>query len=44
MEIGEVIAEKKPGRRKWLYTVKYRANRSIEIYNARLVAMGYAQT
>ena len=29
---------------KWVFTVKFKANGSIEIHKARLVAKGYTQT
>ena len=35
---------KEPVRCKWVFTVKYKANRSMEFYKARLVAKGYTQT
>ena len=37
-------AGKKPVGCKWVYTVKYRADGSIERYKTRLVAKGYTQT
>ena len=29
---------------KWVYTVKYKANETLERYKTRLVAKGYTQT
>jgi hypothetical protein len=43
-ELVKLPAGKKPVGCKWVYTVKYRADGSIERYKARLVAKGYTQT
>ncbi|RVW23388.1 Retrovirus-related Pol polyprotein from transposon TNT 1-94 [Vitis vinifera] len=43
-ELVKLPAGKKPEGCKWVYTVKYRADGSIERYKARLVAKGYTQT
>ena len=43
-ELVQLLAGKKVMGCKWVYTVKYRANGSIERYKARLVAKGYTQT
>lgn len=43
-ELVRMPKEKKTVGCKWMYTVKYRADGSIERYKARLVAKGYAQT
>ena len=43
-EIVQLPIGKKPVGCKWVYTVKYRADGSIERYKARLVAKGYTQT
>lgn len=40
----ELSREKYPVGCKWVFTVKYKANGSIEKYKARLVAEGYTQT
>ena len=43
-ELVKLPAVKKPMGCKWVYTVKYGADGSIERYKARLVAKGYTQT
>jgi len=43
-EIVELPKEKKPVGCKWVYTLKYKADGSLERYKARLVAKGYTQT
>ncbi|WJZ92580.1 hypothetical protein VitviT2T_011566 [Vitis vinifera] len=43
-ELVKLSAGKKPVGCKWVYTVKYRADGSIERYKVRLVAKGYTQT
>ena len=36
--------EKSPIVYKWVFTIKYKSDRSIECYRARLVAKGFSQT
>lgn len=36
--------DKKPLDYRWVYTVKYKADGSLERYKARLIAKGYTQT
>ncbi|RVW35609.1 putative mitochondrial protein [Vitis vinifera] len=43
-ELVEYPLGKKPVGCRWIYTVKYKANGSIERFKARLVAKGYTQT
>ena len=43
-KIVELPKEKKPVRCKWVYTLKYKADGSLERYKARLVAKRYTQT
>jgi hypothetical protein len=43
-KIVELPKEKKPVRCKWVYTLKYKADGSLEKYKVRLVAKGYTQT
>ena len=43
-EIVELPKEKNPVGCKWVYTLKYKADGSLERYKARLVAKGYTQT
>ncbi|RVW66512.1 Retrovirus-related Pol polyprotein from transposon RE1 [Vitis vinifera] len=43
-ELVKLPTGKKPVGCKWVYTVKYKADGSIERYKARLVAKGYTQT
>ncbi|RVW24660.1 Retrovirus-related Pol polyprotein from transposon TNT 1-94 [Vitis vinifera] len=43
-ELVECPPGKKPVRCRWIYTVKYKADGSIERFKARLVAKGYTQT
>ncbi|RVW98726.1 Retrovirus-related Pol polyprotein from transposon TNT 1-94 [Vitis vinifera] len=43
-ELVECPPEKKSVGCRWIYTVKYKANGSIERFKARLVAKGYTQT
>ena len=43
-ELVKLPTRKKPVGCKWVYTVKYRVDGSIERYKARLVAKGYTQT
>lgn len=43
-ELVRLPKGKKPVGCKWVYTVKYRADGSLERYKARLVAKGYTQT
>lgn len=39
----DLPAGKTPVGFKWVYKVKYKADRSVERYMARLVAMGFTQ-
>ncbi|RVW67612.1 Retrovirus-related Pol polyprotein from transposon RE1 [Vitis vinifera] len=43
-ELVECPPEKKSVRCRWIYTVKYKADGSIERFKAKLVAKGYTQT
>ncbi|CAN6573029.1 unnamed protein product [Malus baccata var. baccata] len=43
-EIMELPKGKKPIRCRWVFTVKYKADGSVDRYKARLVAKGYTQT
>lgn len=43
-EIVQKPRNKTPVGCKWVFTVKYKADDSVERYKARLVAKGYAQT
>ena len=43
-ELVECPPGKNPVGCRWIYTVKYKANGSIEQFKARLVAKGYTQT
>lgn len=43
-DLVELPKGKSPVGCKWVFTVKYKADRSLERYKARLVAKGYTQT
>ena len=43
-ELVTLPAGKRPVGCRWVYTVKYKADGSLERYKARLVAKGYTQT
>ena len=43
-EVVELPKGKKPVRCRWIFTFKYKADRSLDRYKARLVAKGYTQT
>ncbi|KAH9678583.1 retrovirus-related pol polyprotein from transposon RE1 [Citrus sinensis] len=43
-ELVDLPPGKKPVGCRWIYTIKYKADGSIERYKARLVAKGYTQT
>ena len=40
-EIVNLLKEKKHVECKWVFTIKYNADRTLERYKARLVAKGY---
>ena len=43
-EVMNLPRGKKPMDCKWVFTVKYKANGTVERYKARLVAKGFTQT
>jgi len=43
-ELVDLPSGKKPVGCQWIYTVKYKADGTIERFKARLVAKGYTQT
>ena len=43
-ELVDLPAGKRPVGCKWVYTIKYKASGSLEMYKARLMAKGYTQT
>jgi hypothetical protein len=43
-ELTTLSDEKKTVKWKWVFTVKYKADGTIEKYKVRLVAKGYTQT
>ncbi|CAN6586683.1 unnamed protein product [Malus baccata var. baccata] len=43
-EVTELPKGKKPGGCRWVFTIKYKADGSVDRYKARLVAKGYTQT
>ncbi|XXG51736.1 hypothetical protein AAC387_Pa03g0242 [Persea americana] len=43
-EVGDLPEGKKPVGCRWVFTIKYKADGTIERYKARLVAKGYTQT
>ncbi|CAN6568096.1 unnamed protein product [Malus baccata var. baccata] len=43
-EVTELPKGKKPVGCRWVFTIKYKADRSVDSYKARLVAKGYTQT
>ena len=43
-ELVDLPPGKKPVSCRWIYTIKYKADGSIERYKARLVAKDYTQT
>ena len=43
-ELVDLPVGKRPFRCKWVYTIKYKADGSLERYKAGLVAKGYTQT
>jgi hypothetical protein len=44
MEVVELPAGKVPVGCRWVFTIKHKANGTIERFKARLVAKGYTQT
>ena len=43
-EIVELLKRKRPIECKWVFTITYKANGTLERYKARLVVKGYTQT
>ena len=43
-EIVERLGDKRPVGCRWIYTVKYQSDGTLDRYKARLVAKGYTQT
>ncbi|RVW95350.1 Copia protein [Vitis vinifera] len=43
-ELIELLEGKSPVKSKWIFTIKYKANGSVDRYKARLIAKGFTQS